>query len=223
MTGLTNNTAYTFAVAAENAANIFSPDSAQTALVTPTSPPPTGVSASAGNNSATVSWTAPALAGVDDYRVTPLIGGVAQAPIDTTSTATSFLVTGLANGTAYTFAVAAHYPTGFTTESAQSAPVTPSAAGVAQQITVAIPAGTLTHHRSRHDRRSGHRRARLDGQVLAGLRQHQRGHGDRHPVQRAGLDGERTGFGLQLGLQHLPGQRPGLGPVRRDGLTLVRS
>ena len=44
---------------------------------------------------------------VTGYQVTPYIGGTAQAPILTGSAATNYTVTGLTNGTTYTFTVAA--------------------------------------------------------------------------------------------------------------------
>ncbi len=71
---------------------------------------PTGVGGTAGNASAALSWTVPASDGgspITGYRVTPYIGGTAQTPILTGSAANTFTATGLTNGTAYTFTVAA--------------------------------------------------------------------------------------------------------------------
>ena len=73
---------------------------------------PTGVTATAGNGSATVSWTAPASNGgsaITSYTVTPFIGSTAQTPVTVTGSppATSTTVTGPTNGTAYTFTVSA--------------------------------------------------------------------------------------------------------------------
>ena len=90
---------------------------------TPTAP--TGVSAIVGNQNATVSFTLPTDlgGGVTSYKVTPYIGATAQA---TTSGSTSpIVVSGLTNGTAYTFTVTAVNPAGSTASGATSA-VTPN-------------------------------------------------------------------------------------------------
>lgn len=86
---------------------------------------PTAVTASAGNGSATVGWTAPATGGspITSYTVTPFIGSTAQTPVTTGTT--SATVTGLTNGTAYTFTVTATNAVGTGPASAPSAPVTP--------------------------------------------------------------------------------------------------
>ncbi|WAH95248.1 fibronectin type III domain-containing protein [Arthrobacter sp. MMS18-M83] len=134
VTGLTNGTAYTFTVTATNAIGP-SPASAASAPVTPmaaaTAPAaPSGVSATAGNASATVSWTAPSNGGspITSYTVTPSSGGTALAPVTVSGNppATSTNVTGLTNGTAYTFTVTATNAIGTSPASAASAPVTPT-------------------------------------------------------------------------------------------------
>jgi hypothetical protein len=58
--------------------------------------------------------------------VTPSIGGVSQTPIVLTSTATTDTVTGLTNGTTYTFAIAATNAMGTGPDSVESAGVTPA-------------------------------------------------------------------------------------------------
>ena len=134
--GLTNGTAYTFTVAAVNAAGTGA-DSVASGPVTPQPAPPpgapTGLTATAGDASASLSWTAPASDGgsaIVGYRITPYIGGVAQTPINTGSTATTRTVTGLTNGTTYTFTVAATNGSGTGAESTASSPVTPAPAAV---------------------------------------------------------------------------------------------
>ncbi|MBB2740733.1 UNVERIFIED_ORG: hypothetical protein FHR35_000553 [Microbispora rosea subsp. rosea] len=87
---------------------------------------PTGVTATAGDSSATVSWTAPADGGatITGYTVTASPGG-AKA---TTTGATTATVTGLTNGTAYTFTVTATNAVGTSAASGPSDPVTPGPA-----------------------------------------------------------------------------------------------
>jgi len=91
---------------------------------------PTNVVATAGNQSATVSWTAPSNGGapISSYTVTPYVGSAAQTPVTVTGSppATSTTVTGLASGTAYTFTVSAANSVGTGPESAPSNAVTPS-------------------------------------------------------------------------------------------------
>ena len=94
---------------------------------------PTGVSASAGDGTATVSWTAPSNGGapITSYTVTPYIGSTAQpaTTVNGTPPVTDATVTGLTDGTAYTFTVTATNSVGTGPASAPSNPVTPTAAG----------------------------------------------------------------------------------------------
>ena len=134
ITGLTNGTSYTFTVTATNAVGT-GPASASSNAVTPTAPTapgtPTGVTATAGNGSATVSWTAPSNGGsaITSYTVTPYLSGVAQTPTTVTGTPplTTTTVTGLTNGQAYTFTVTATNAIGSGPASSASNAVTPSA------------------------------------------------------------------------------------------------
>ena len=92
---------------------------------------PTGVSAVAGNASATVRWTGPSNGGspITSYTVTPYVGSVARTPITVSGTppATVATVAGLANGTGYTFTVSATNAVGTSAASAATSPVTPVA------------------------------------------------------------------------------------------------
>ncbi|GAA3723012.1 hypothetical protein GCM10022399_44240 [Terrabacter ginsenosidimutans] len=133
VTGLTNGTAYTFKVSATNAIGT-GPDSAASTAVTPTGPTapaaPTGVTATAGDKQATVSWTAPSNGGsaITSYTVTPYAGTTAQTPTTVSGSppATTTTVTGLTNGTAYTFKVSATNAIGTGPDSAASTAVTPT-------------------------------------------------------------------------------------------------
>jgi len=109
VTGLTNGTSYTFAVAAVTAAGT-GPFSAASNAVTPGPQPlaPTRLAATAGNGSVSLRWTASRTRGVSDYLVQySSDGGVTWQVFDTASSAARATVTGLTNGTTYTLRVAA--------------------------------------------------------------------------------------------------------------------
>lgn len=92
--------------------------------------PPTIGTATAGDAQVTVTWSAPSTDGgspITGYVVTPSIGGVVQAPVASPGTGTSKTVTGLTNGTTYTFTVAAVNDVGTGAASAASAAATPRA------------------------------------------------------------------------------------------------
>jgi large repetitive protein len=128
VTGLTNGTSYTFTVVATNVPG-NSPPSATSNSVVPTTTvpsPPTNVTASSfANAQSVVTWTAPTYTGggtINQYVVTSSPGARTC-----TTTTTSCTVTGLTNGTAYTFTVtAAHTATAPTGPSAASSPSTPA-------------------------------------------------------------------------------------------------
>ena len=124
--GLTNGTAYTFTVEAINAKGTGAP--ATSPSVTPFTVPgaPTGVTATAGNQSAHVTWTAPA-----DTNGSPITGyTVVASPggqeVEVGGDTTEADVTGLTNGTAYTFTVIAKNAAGNSAASAPSNAVTPA-------------------------------------------------------------------------------------------------
>ncbi|MEI8127558.1 MAG: fibronectin type III domain-containing protein, partial [Actinomycetota bacterium] len=124
VTGLTNGTGYTFTVKATNVID-NSPASSASTSVTPAGPPgsPTSVTASAGNTRASVSWTAPASNGgsaITGYTVTSSPG-----QLTCTSASTSCSVTGLTNGTGYTFTVTATNSVGSSSASSASNSITP--------------------------------------------------------------------------------------------------
>jgi len=127
-----NGTTYTFQVAATNAIGT-GPASAPSNAVTPTGPTtpaaPAGVSAAPGDSSASVSWVAPADGGssIKSYSVTPFVGTTAQPStvVPGSPPATSTIVSGLTNGTTYTFVVSATNAIGSGPASSASGPVTP--------------------------------------------------------------------------------------------------
>jgi cytochrome b involved in lipid metabolism len=139
VTGLVNNTSYSFTVKAVDAAgNVSAASTAATATpVAPVTIPsvPTGVTATPGNGQVTVSWTASA--GATSYQVVR-VGAPAV-----TSTTTSLTVTGLANNTSYSFTVAAVNTAGTSAAStpATATPVVPATAPAAP-TGLAATAGT---------------------------------------------------------------------------------
>jgi hypothetical protein len=148
ITGLTNGTAYTFDVAAINAVGTgaFSArSSAVTPVQAPTAPPaPTIGNPSAGDASATVRWTAPATNGgsaLTGYSVRVFDGATQVGAVRPAgATATSLIITGLTNGRAYTFDVAAINAVGTGAFSARSVAVTPVSANVPPTVTARTPA-----------------------------------------------------------------------------------
>jgi Domain of unknown function (DUF4082)/Fibronectin type III domain/Mo-co oxidoreductase dimerisation domain len=131
ISNLQAGTQYTFTVHAANG-NGSGPESASSNAVTPTAKTapsaPTGVSANPASSQALVSWSAPSSDGgsaITGYTVTPFIGSQAQTPVQAGASATSATVTGLTDGTSYTFKVTATNAIG-STDSAASSAITPA-------------------------------------------------------------------------------------------------
>jgi hypothetical protein len=123
--GLRNGVAYTFTVTATNGVGTSYPSAPSGAVVPATVPDaPSNVSAAAGNASATVTWTAPFNEGsaITSYTVTSSpAGGTATVP----GSAFKAVVSGLSNGTSYTFTVSATNGVGTGPASPASNSVTP--------------------------------------------------------------------------------------------------
>ena len=138
VTGLTNGTAYTFTVTATNSVGTGSPSSASNS-VTPSSVPsaPTGVTASSSTpGQANVTFSAANNNGsaITGYTVTSSPAGGTDTNAGTT--ALSHVITGLTNGTAYTFTVTATNGDGTGPASSPSNSVTPK---TLQTITFSNP------------------------------------------------------------------------------------
>ena len=122
-------------VGADGATSVTAGDYTPSTLTPKPSVPgtPSGVTATAYNTSAVVSWTAPSTGGADiaSYRVTASNGAIC-----TTNGATKCAFTGLVNGTAYSFAVTATNSAGTSAAGTTASTVTPSA----QAVTLAVPA-----------------------------------------------------------------------------------
>jgi predicted RNA-binding protein with TRAM domain len=114
LTGLSDGKTYKFKIRAINAIGA-GPYSAPISVEVGVPNPPTGVTATALVNSASVAWSAPVGIQVSSYTVTSSGGQTCSAVV------TPCTVTGLAPGTAYTFTVVAN------TSWADSAPSVPSA------------------------------------------------------------------------------------------------
>lgn len=127
VSGLVNDTPHTFTVTATTSTGTSTP-SAPSNTVTPSAPvpgAPVGVSATAGNGQAKVSWSAPTSTGgsrITGYTVTSNPGGF----ICTTTGAKSCTVKGLVNEIPHTFTVTATTATGVSDSSVPSNVVTPS-------------------------------------------------------------------------------------------------
>ena len=131
-TGLANGTTYYYVVTALNATGGESSNSNQ-ASATPSggsSPPaaPTGLIATAGNAQVSLSWTASS--GATSYNVKrSTTNGGPYSTIATGVTATSYVNTGLTNGTTYYYVVSASNAAGGESLNSNEASATPTSGG----------------------------------------------------------------------------------------------
>jgi fibronectin type 3 domain-containing protein len=134
---VTNGTAYYYTVAAVNSAGAGPQSGEATATPQATAPSaPTGLAASAGNATVTLSWTAPnpngsPITGYNVYRSTTP-GGEGTTPLATGVTTTSYIDNAVTNGTTYYYTVAAVNAIATSAQSgeASATPKVPSAAYV---------------------------------------------------------------------------------------------
>ena len=125
LTGLANGTPYTVKVRAFNSIYSGAQSSGVTAAPSARPNPPTNVTATAGDSKATVSFTLPVPDGgpaITSYIVTSSPGGITVS-----GTTNEIEVTGLTNGTSYTFTVRSVNSIGESLESDASNSVTPKA------------------------------------------------------------------------------------------------
>ena len=141
ITSLSASTAYDVYFIAEDDESTPNVQTSVSKVDTTTSAPaptvpgaPTNVTAVAGDGQATVSWTAPASDGGS-----PIISYTATTNPSCTTSGTSCTVTGLTNGTAYTFTVTATNAVGTSVASVASNSVTP----VASSMTPGTPVPVL--------------------------------------------------------------------------------
>lgn len=126
ITGMVNGVAATITVTARNAQGSSSPSAASNSVTPSTIPSaPTGVTAIAGDGQAAVSFSSGGDGGaaITNYTVTSSPGSFTAS-----GAASPLTVTGLANGTPYTFTVVATNSNGDSAVSSPSSAVTPQAA-----------------------------------------------------------------------------------------------
>ena len=140
--GLISGTSYTFTVTATNTSGTSTSSSASNSITVTTLPGvPTNVTATAGDQAALVSWSAPSSSGglaISSYTVTVEPGHNVYS-----ANTTSITITGLTNGSMYSFVVVANNSSGIGPTSATSNSVTPSTAPTtpSSPINVAATAG----------------------------------------------------------------------------------
>jgi hypothetical protein len=143
VTGLTGGTAYTFTVTATNQIGTGPASLPSNVVIPPVVPnPPTSVTAVGGNAQAVVTWVAPAFNGglaITGYTVTASGGGFQTC---TTTGTLTCPVTGLTNGTPYSFTVTATNPAGTSLPSAPSNTVIPMTLAGAPTAPVAVAGNT---------------------------------------------------------------------------------
>ena len=142
ITGLVKGTSYTFTVTATNAAGTGAASVASGSVLIPaTAPDAPGISTvTPGNAQAVVNFTAPASNGgavITGYTVSSNPAGGVDS--NAGSLSLSHVITGLANGTPYTFTVTATNSVGTGVASSVSGSVTPATVPAAPTAVLAVP------------------------------------------------------------------------------------
>ncbi|NBV66469.1 MAG: hypothetical protein EBR75_05255, partial [Actinobacteria bacterium] len=142
VTGLTNGTAYTFTVIAENALFISDTSTASVAVTPKTIPGAPSVSAVSGSpGTATVTVTAPASNGgsaITGYTITSAPGGF-TCTVAPSANPLACDISTLVNGTSYTFTAVATNIVGDSVASSATSSVTPAGLPSAPAAVVAVP------------------------------------------------------------------------------------
>ncbi len=150
VTGLTNFCEYNFTVTAQNTASDntthFTSSASSASAATPASGGPATVNAAPGDSSVNLSWAAVS-GSVIDYKVSvspnPASGPCASGSCLVGGTGTTYNVTGLTNGTPYTFTVQAKLTGGYFSNPSGSVSATPNGAIITQSISVIKPGSQL--------------------------------------------------------------------------------
>jgi hypothetical protein len=129
ITGLTNGT--TYSVELKAVTEVGDGVASAAVSVTPSTLPgaPTSVAGTHGNTQVALTWSAPSSTGgaaIDYYTAYYSTDGSTYTAFGSTFSSTSGTVTGLTNGTSYTFKVSAHNLNGNSALSAASSAITPS-------------------------------------------------------------------------------------------------
>lgn len=134
-TGLTNGTTYYYVVAAVDAAGPSGNSTQVSATPALPPPPPTNLTATAGNAQVSLSWTA--TSGAASYNVKR--GTVSGGPYNTIAspTTTSYIDTGVTNGTAYFYVVTAVSGAGESANSNQAS-ATPTAPPTSVSVNIDV-------------------------------------------------------------------------------------
>ncbi len=143
--GLTNGDQYAFTVTATNGVGTGPPSAASNPVVPESVPSaPSDVSATPGNGSAAVSWSAPNSNGsaIQSYTVTAVDSTTpGNGGQEATGVGSPVTVSGLTNGDGYTFTVTATNGVGTGPPSAASSPVVPASTPDSPVAVIAAPDG----------------------------------------------------------------------------------